>query len=71
MKVPVYTIRIVHKSGYVHEFDAYYFKKTPDGFSWESVSSGNHPTHLDVDSIEAIYQVGTRMEEKNEEEDAE
>ena len=60
----VYTIRIVYKSGYTHDFDVYSFEvhmstgqKT---YSWEAVSVNNSPVVLGGDDIAAVWQVGVK-----------
>ena len=62
----VYTIRIVYKSGYTHDFDVYSFEvhmstgqKT---YSWEAVSVNNSPVVLGGDDIAAVWQVGVKSE---------
>lgn len=56
----VYTVRLVYKSGYTHDFDVTSFKITGDTCEWVSVSVDNNPLRLGLNDIAAIWQVGTK-----------
>ena len=58
-KRTIFTIRIVYKSGYTHDFDVYDFK-IGSKFSWETVDPNNKPILIGVDDIAAVWQVGVR-----------
>jgi hypothetical protein len=63
-RVPIFTIRVVYKSGYTHDFEVTEFKinQTENGkkMSWVSVSDSNKPVDIasDLDHIESVWQVG-------------
>jgi hypothetical protein len=55
----IYTVRVVYKSGYVHEFPVYSFEITGgSNYEWESADVNNKPVKLGADDIAAIWQVG-------------
>lgn len=56
----VYTVRIVYKSGYVHDFKCLKFSITNGGrtLNWEEADTTNMPILLSLDNIESIWQVG-------------
>jgi len=58
--VPVFTIRIVYKSGYTHDFECTTFTIDQGTYSWEAISNANRPILLGNGEIAAVYQVGTR-----------
>lgn len=58
----IFTIRVVYKCGYTHDFDVYEFKFGGGRFAWDAVSDGNRPLLLGVEDIMAIWQVGVRQE---------
>jgi hypothetical protein len=59
--IPIYKIRILYKSGYTFDFEAYSFAFTPGSkASWEAVSDENKPIEIGLDSIEAVFQVNVR-----------
>lgn len=57
----IYTIRIVYKSGYTHEFKVYYFNKTAVGWEWEAVEDFNHPVVLGMDNAESVWCIGKEV----------
>lgn len=58
-RVDVFTMRIVYKSGYVHDFTCRTFKVT-DGtsFVWSGTSIKNRPITIGADDIAAVWQIG-------------
>jgi hypothetical protein len=58
----IFTIRIVYKSGYTHDFDVYRFKIRGGTFEWDAVSADNTPLFLGADDVAAVWQIGTRRE---------
>lgn len=58
--LPVFTIRLLYKSGYVHDFDVYEFSIKDDNFSWKAVHKHNKPVKIGVDDIAAVWQIGVR-----------
>lgn len=57
----IYTIRVVYKSGYTHEFDVYSFEMDGSGVRWDAVTHQNQPIKIGVDNIESVWQVGVRI----------
>ena len=53
----IYTVRVVYKSGYQHDFRVYYFKQTAVGYEWEYVDDDNNPILLGMDNVESIWVV--------------
>lgn len=51
----IYTVRVVYKSGYQHEFRVYYFRQTAIGYVWEYVDADNNPLLLNMDNVESIW----------------
>ena len=57
----IFKIRIVYKSGYVHDFEVYSFTIKNGEYSWRSADPlNNTPIALGVDDIAAVYQIGMR-----------
>lgn len=58
--VDVFTIRIVYKSGYVHDFQAFYFsyQKYPALCKWQAVDHSNKPLVINSEEIESVWQIG-------------
>lgn len=54
----IYTIRIVYKSGYVHDFKVYKFSFNGSTYSWDPVEDTNKPINIGADEIAAVYQIG-------------
>ena len=63
-RVKIFTIRIVYKSGYTHDFDCTKFDKVGGSYSWDGEDAGNRPLILGVDDISAVWVVGERKEWK-------
>lgn len=59
--VDVFTIRVVYKSGYVHDFQAFYFsyQKYPSLCKWQAVDHSNKPLVVGSEEIESVWQIGT------------
>ena len=51
----IYTVRVVYKSGYQHEFRVYYFRQTAIGYVREYVDADNNPLLLNMDNVESIW----------------
>lgn len=60
VKRTIYTIRVVYKSGYTHDFDVYSFSFEDGFYSWEAVDVSNKPVVIGGTEIAAVWQVGTR-----------
>jgi hypothetical protein len=57
----IYTIRVVYKSGYTHDFDVTTFSiENGKFYRWDGGSDQNKPLQLGADDIAAIWQIGTR-----------
>lgn len=56
----VYTIRIVYKSGYTHDFDVTNFEIVGQKYTWTPLCNHNKPIFLGIDDIAAVWQVGAR-----------
>lgn len=63
-RVPIFTIRVVYKSGYFHDFEVLRFKmsetSTSKAMDWDAISDSNMPIVIGIDDIAAVYQVGVR-----------
>ena len=59
-KRDIFTVRVVYKSGYTHDFDVYNFTIKNGTYSWEAADDSNKPLLLGVDDIAAIWQLGVR-----------
>lgn len=59
-RIPLFTVRIVYKSGYTHDFEVYKFKMKGNTIEWNSANDQNKPIHLGLDEIAAVYQMGYR-----------
>lgn len=57
----IFTVRVVYKSGYTHEFDVYEFESTGNGFKWRAADDTNKPLLIGVDEIAAVWQTGVRL----------
>ena len=51
----IYTVRVVYKSGYQHEFRVYYFRVTATGYTWEYVDDDNNPVFVGIEDVESIW----------------
>ena len=62
--VPVFTIRIIYKSGATMEFDCFKFNVKKDGsrvtYSWQQADEVLGPIELGANDIAAVWQVGHR-----------
>jgi hypothetical protein len=58
--VNIFTVRIVYKSGYTHDFDVTKFTIKGSTYVWESANDSNKPIQLGANDIVAVYQVGMR-----------
>lgn len=56
----VFMIRVVYKSGYVHDFPVYNFKINGAQYSWEYADVNNKPLQIGVDEIAAVWQIGVK-----------
>ena len=54
----IFTVRIVYKSGYTHDFDVYSFTKNGRRYEYEAADSVKRPLELGADEIAAIWQIG-------------
>jgi len=54
----VFTVRIVYKSGYTHDFDVFSFTKNGRRYEYEPADSVKRPLELGADEIAAIWQIG-------------
>ena len=59
--VTVYTIRVIYKSGYFHDFDVLNFSfKEENGtieYTWTAFDEKNKPFRLGVDDIQAVWKI--------------
>jgi hypothetical protein len=58
--VPIFTVRIVYKSGHTHDFECTKFSVNGGRYSWTSVSDHNKPVQIGAEDIAAVWQVGVR-----------
>jgi hypothetical protein len=66
--IPIYTVKIIYKSGAIHEFDCKSFEM--EGtigigtaiIKFEPLSDNNAPIDIGLDEVAAIWQVGVREE---------
>jgi hypothetical protein len=58
----VFKIRIVYKSGYVHDFDALEFSINRGTYKWNTPGVNNIPIELGVEEIAAIWQLGAKRQ---------
>ena len=56
----VFTVRVVYKSGYFHDFDCTKFTITNELVKWELVDKRNKPIKISVDEIESVWQVNIK-----------
>ncbi len=56
-----FKIRILYKSGNSHEFWVTTFDIKNGKWTWSSVTQTNNPLIIGVDDVEAVYQVGGRL----------
>lgn len=59
-RITVFTIRIVYKSGYIHDFEVTEFNHSGGKYTWESYDHHNKPVQLGADDVAAVWQVGYR-----------
>lgn len=59
-KKKVFTVRIIYKNGYVHDFDCFDFRVKGNEYKWTAASAQNIPVLMNVDEIAAVWQVGVR-----------
>lgn len=55
-----FTVRIVYKSGYTHDFDTYEFTYGNGKYTWEACEGTNAPLFLGPDYIESVWIVGKK-----------
>jgi hypothetical protein len=60
-KKDVFTVRIVYKSGYTHDFDVFSFSKEGRRYNMEFADPVKRPIDLGADEIAAIWQVGHKV----------
>ena len=51
-------VRVVYKSGYVHDFWCHDFEVKDGKWKWDAVDEGNLPMHLNPAAIESVWRVG-------------
>ena len=56
----VFKIRVVYKSGYVHDFETTRFKVDNGSFSWEGVPAANSPLMFGANEVATVWQIGVR-----------
>ena len=56
----LFTIRIVYKSGYTHDFEVYEFNIKNGNWTWKTADADNTPVLLGVDDIAAVWQLSSR-----------
>jgi hypothetical protein len=62
----IYTVRIVYKSGYTHDFKCTDFKINGGTYTWEAYEGTNKPLQLGASDIAAVWQVGYEIIEDGE-----
>ena len=58
--INIFTVRIVYKSGYTHDFEVTKFTIKGGSYFWEHADDTNKPIQLGADEIAAVYQIGVR-----------
>lgn len=56
----VFRVRIVYKSGYIHDFECTDFEISNNKVSWENAGERNRPIKIGLDDIAAVWQIGHR-----------
>lgn len=56
----VFRVRIVYKSGYIHDFECTDFEISNNKVSWENADEHNRPIKIGIDDISAAWQIGHR-----------
>lgn len=59
-RVTVYKVRVVYKSGYIHDFETTQFSLKNGVYSWSNYSDTNKPIELGGGEIAAVWQIGYR-----------
>lgn len=59
-RIPIFTVKIIYKSGAVHTFETTKFTVKGGSYHWENVDNNNKPVVIGVDEIAAVWQVGCR-----------
>ena len=59
-RVTVYKVRVVYKSGYIHDFETTQFERNGGTYSWDNFYDENRPIQLGVNEIAAVWQIGYR-----------
>lgn len=54
----VFTVRIVYKSGYTHDFDVYSFNEDGRRYVYEAADPVKRPLDIGVNEVAAIWQIG-------------
>lgn len=57
---PIYTVRIVYKSGYTHDIEVTEFTIKNGSYTWTNAGHACKPLVLGIDEIAAVYQMGVR-----------
>lgn len=65
IKRDIFTVRIVYKSGYTHDFDVYNFKKEGRRIEYECADFVKRPLDLGNEEIAAIWQIGHKSAQAN------
>lgn len=60
-KRPIFTIRIVYKSGYTHDFECYSFELNKREATWEPADPTRRPILLGLDDVAAVWQIGVKQ----------
>lgn len=61
-RIPVYTVKIVYKSGHVHLFDVTEFSYQNGSYQWATYDvQRNRPIDLGGPDVAAVWQVGVRF----------
>lgn len=56
----IFTIRVVYKSGYHHDFDVYSFEMSEKTVKWESADPIHRPVKIGIDNIESVWQIASK-----------
>ena len=56
----IFTVRIVYKGGYVHDFEVLDFSVKGGSYSWNALSETNKPLQLGADEIAAVWVISKR-----------
>lgn len=64
-RITLYKVRVVYKSGYIHDFETTQFFLENGQYCWTNYDNTNKPIELGGSEIAAVWQIGVREVEDN------